>query len=78
MDHFPVFSSHEPQPLLPNVLVRPIQFQRLHLTANNARFLILPGVRVPHLASRALGVITQPRLSIASALCYFPARQALR
>jgi hypothetical protein len=34
---------------------RPIQFQRLHLIVNNARFLILPGVRVPHLASRVLG-----------------------
>ena len=35
---------------------RPIQFQRLHLIVNNARFLILPGVRVPHLASRVLGL----------------------
>lgn len=35
---------------------RPIQFQRLHLIANNARFLVLPGVRVPHLASRVLGL----------------------
>ena len=34
---------------------RPIQFQRLHLIVNNARFLILPGVQVPHLASRVLG-----------------------
>ncbi len=34
---------------------RPIQFQRLHLIVNNARFLVLPGVHVPHLASRVLG-----------------------
>ena len=34
---------------------RPIQFQRLHLIVNNARFLILPGISVPHLASRVLG-----------------------
>ena len=33
---------------------RPIQFQRLHLIANNARFLILPGCRIPNLASRVL------------------------
>lgn len=35
---------------------RPIQFQRLHLIANNARFLILPDARQPHLASRVLGL----------------------
>jgi hypothetical protein len=35
---------------------RPIQFQRLHLIANNCRFLLLPGVRVAHLASRVLGL----------------------
>ena len=35
---------------------RPIQFQRLHLIANNARFLVLPEGRVPHLASRVLGL----------------------
>lgn len=35
---------------------RPIQFQRLHLIANNARFLILPEARQPHLASRVLGL----------------------
>lgn len=29
--------------------------ERLHLVANNVRFLILPWVRVPHLASRILG-----------------------
>lgn len=34
---------------------RPVQFQRLHLIVNNSRFLILPGVRIPHLASRVLG-----------------------
>lgn len=36
--------------------VRPIQFQRLHLIANNARFLILPDARRPHLASRVLSL----------------------
>lgn len=35
---------------------RPIQFQRLHLIANNARFLILPEGRVPNLASRVLSL----------------------
>ncbi len=30
------------------------KYQRLHLVANNVRFLILPWVRVPHLASRIL------------------------
>lgn len=35
---------------------RPIQFQRLHLVANNARFLILPDAQRPHLASRVLGL----------------------
>jgi DDE_Tnp_1-associated/Druantia protein DruA/Transposase DDE domain len=33
-----------------------IAFQRLHLVANNVRFLILPGVEVAHLASRVLGL----------------------
>jgi len=33
-----------------------LQFQRLHLIANNARFLILPSVRLPHLASRLLAL----------------------
>ncbi len=33
-----------------------IQYQRLHLVANNARFLILPGVRVSNLASRILAL----------------------
>jgi len=32
-----------------------VAFQRLHLVANNLRFLILPGIRVPNLASRVLG-----------------------
>ena len=31
---------------------RPIQFQRLHLIVNNARFLTLPGVQVPHPVQR--------------------------
>ena len=30
------------------------KYQRLHLVANNVRFLILPWIRVPHLASRVL------------------------
>lgn len=33
-----------------------LQFQRLHLIANNGRFLILAPVRIPHLASRLLGL----------------------
>ncbi|MDX2300157.1 MAG: ISAs1 family transposase [Xanthomonadaceae bacterium] len=33
-----------------------LQWQRLGLIANNSRFLILPGARVPHLASRVLGL----------------------
>jgi len=49
---------------------RPLQFQRLHWIANNVRFLILPGVRVPHLASsiaRALRhVAARPREAIAA------------
>lgn len=32
---------------------------RLHLVTNNTRFLILPWVRVPHLASHILGLITR-------------------
>ena len=32
------------------------QFRRLHLIANNARFLILPQARTPNLASRVLGL----------------------
>ena len=35
---------------------REAQFRRLHLVANNCRFLVLPGVRVPNLASRALSL----------------------
>jgi hypothetical protein len=35
---------------------------RLHLLANNSRFLILPWVQVPHLASRILGLVLR-RLS---------------
>ena len=33
-----------------------VAFQRLHWVANNLRFLILPGIRVPNLASRVLGL----------------------
>lgn len=33
--------------------------QRLHTLANNTRFLILPWVRVPHLASHVLGQVAQ-------------------
>ncbi len=32
------------------------QFRRLRLVANNTRFLVLPGVEVPNLASRVLGL----------------------
>ena len=32
------------------------QYRRLHLIANNTRFLILPGAQVPNLASRVLGL----------------------
>jgi len=39
-----------------------LQWQRLNLIANNSRFLILPGERVPNLASRILG-LTLARLS---------------
>jgi hypothetical protein len=33
-----------------------LQYQRLHLIANNTRFLILPGVRMVNLASRVLSL----------------------
>ncbi len=33
-----------------------IQYQRLHLIANNGRFLILPEVKIPNLASRVLAL----------------------
>jgi hypothetical protein len=33
-----------------------IQWQRLHLIANNSRFLILPGIHIPNLASRVLSL----------------------
>jgi len=33
-----------------------VQWQRLSLIANNARFLILPGIRIPNLASRVLSL----------------------
>jgi hypothetical protein len=39
-----------------------IAWQRLHLVSNNVRFLILPGVRVPNLASHVLGLCAR-RLS---------------
>jgi hypothetical protein len=39
-----------------------VAWQRLPLVANNVRFLILPGVSVPNLASRVLGLCTR-RLS---------------
>lgn len=35
---------------------KPLQFKRLHLIANNVRFLILPGWNVPNLASRLLAL----------------------
>lgn len=35
---------------------RDVQFARLHLIANNARFAVLPAGRAPNLASRALGL----------------------
>ena len=38
------------------------QFRRLYLIAGNTRFLVLPGFRVPNLASRALG-LSAKRLS---------------
>jgi len=31
----------------------------LHLTTNNTRFLIIPGIRIPHLASHILGLISR-------------------
>jgi hypothetical protein len=36
---------------------RRYQYDRLHLIANNARFLILPGAHVPNLASRVLALL---------------------
>lgn len=35
---------------------QPIQWQRLHLIANNSRFLILPGIHIPNLASKILSL----------------------
>jgi Domain of unknown function (DUF4338)/DDE_Tnp_1-associated/Transposase DDE domain len=35
---------------------RVLHYQRLHLIANNARFLVLPGARPPNLASRVLAL----------------------
>ncbi|MGH2842013.1 MAG: Druantia anti-phage system protein DruA [Solirubrobacteraceae bacterium] len=37
----------------------PMREARLHLVVGNARFLILPGLRVPHLASKILGMATR-------------------
>ena len=42
------------------------QFRRLHPIANNARFLVLPGFRVPNLASRVLGLSARRRRWAAS------------
>lgn len=36
-----------------------IRSKNLHLTTNNMRFLILPWVRIPHLASHILGLISR-------------------
>lgn len=36
-----------------------VRAQRLHLVVNNARFLVLPWVRVPNLASAALGLVAR-------------------
>lgn len=33
-----------------------LQWQRLHLVANNSRFLILSGIRIPNLASKTLSL----------------------
>ena len=38
---------------------RPQQWARLRYVANNARFLILPGVQIPHRASKALALTTR-------------------
>ena len=35
---------------------QPLQFKRLHLVANNVRFLILPDCHIPNLASRVLAL----------------------
>jgi hypothetical protein len=37
----------------------PSRRQHLHLLANNTRFLVLPWVRVPHLASHVLGQVAR-------------------
>jgi hypothetical protein len=37
----------------------PTRRRNLHLVVGNARFLILPGVKVPHLASHALGLLAR-------------------
>ena len=42
---------------------KPLQFKRLHLIANNVRFLILPGWNIPNLASRLLALNVK-RLSL--------------
>jgi len=38
---------------------RDTRIKRLHLVTNNTRFLILPWVRIPHLASHILSIITR-------------------
>lgn len=42
---------------------RVLQYQRLHLIANNTRFLILPDCHIPHLASKVLS-LNLKRLSV--------------
>jgi hypothetical protein len=47
------------RPRRPHRLGRPAREARLHLIVGNARFLILPHVRIPHLASAILGRVTR-------------------
>lgn len=49
-----------------------IRGQNLHLLAYNTRFLILPWVRVPHLASHLLGTVSRRLSSDWSALYHHP------
>ena len=46
-----------------------MQWRRLHLVANNARFLILPGWNQPNVASRLLG-LNLKRLSADWEICH--------
>jgi Druantia protein DruA/DDE_Tnp_1-associated len=48
---------------------RRYQYDRLHLIANNARFLILPGAHVPNLASRVLALLER-RVSADWQVCF--------